>query len=259
MTRFASLGSGSQGNGLVFEAGGTRLLLDCGFNPREVKARLARLGLAPEDLAGIIVTHEHSDHVGGVFALAKQARLPVWLTYGTFCAVREADEEVAQGVEVTLIDGLEAVAIGDVQVQPFTVPHDAREPVQYVLSDGKSRLGVLTDTGCATPHIEAMLSGCEALVLEANHDRDMLSRGAYPAWLKARVGGRFGHLSNGASAALLAALDCSRLRHVVAAHLSHQNNTPQLARSALESALGCEPEWIALADQAEGFAWRDLS
>lgn len=259
MTRFASLGSGSQGNALLFESGTTRLLLDCGFNPRETRVRLERLGLAPEELAGIIVTHEHSDHVGGVFALARQCRLPVWLTYGTYCAVREHDQQVAEGVKVTLIDGLETIAIGDVLVQPYTVPHDAREPVQYVLSDGARRLGVLTDAGCSTPHIEAMLSGCDALVLEANHDRDLLMNGSYPSWLKARVGGRFGHLNNSASAALLSALDCSRLRHLVAAHLSQQNNTPELARNALVSVLGCAPDWIALADQAEGFDWKDLS
>jgi len=220
--------------------------------------RLERLGLSPEDLSGIIVTHEHSDHAGGVFALARQYRLPVWLTYGTYCAVSEPDRQVVEGVTATLIDGIEAISIGDVLVQPFTVPHDAREPVQYVLSDGARRLGVLTDAGCSTPHIEAMLSGCNALVLETNHDRDLLMRGSYPSWLKARVGGRFGHLSNGASAALLSALDCSRLKHLIAAHLSQQNNRPELARNALVSALGCPPDWIVLADQAGGFDWKDL-
>ena len=259
MTRFASLGSGSQGNCLIFESATTRILLDCGFNPRETALRLGRLGLVPEDLTGIIVTHEHSDHVGGVFPFARRHGLPVWLTYGTLTAAREQDAGVDEGVAVTLIDGHAPVEIGDVLVQPYTVPHDAREPVQYVLSDGVRRLGVLTDAGCSTPHIEAMLSGCEALVLETNHDLGLLRKGAYPAWLKARVSGRFGHLDNESSAALLASLDCSRLRHLVAAHLSKQNNTPELARAALVSALGCEPDWVGLADQSEGFGWRDLS
>jgi phosphoribosyl 1,2-cyclic phosphodiesterase len=259
MTRFASLGSGSQGNCLIFASVGTRILLDCGFNPRETTARLARLGLAPEDLTGIIVTHEHSDHVGGVFPFARRHGLPVWLTYGTLSAIRESNADIDQKVTTTLIDGHAAIAIGDVLVQPYTVPHDAREPVQYVLSDGMRRLGVLTDTGCSTPHIEAMLSGCEALVLETNHDLGMLDKSTYPAWLKARVSGPFGHLDNNSSAALLASLDCSRLQHLVAAHLSKQNNTPELARAALVSALGCTPEWVGLADQAEGFGWRDLS
>jgi len=259
MTRFASLGSGSQGNCLIFESGTTRILLDCGFNTRETTTRLARLGLAPENITGIIVTHEHSDHVGGVFPFARRHGVPVWLTYGTLSAIREANAAADEGVKVTLIDGHASIEIGDALVQPYTVPHDAREPVQYVLSDGVRRLGVLTDAGCVTPHIEAMLSGCEALVLETNHDLGMLNKGAYPAWLKARVSGRFGHLDNDASGTLLASLDRSRLRHIVAAHLSRQNNTPELARSALVSALGCAPEWVALADQVDGFGWRDLS
>lgn len=258
MIRFASLGSGSQGNCLIFESAATRILLDCGFNARETAMRLARLGLVPEDIAGIIVTHEHSDHVGGVFPFARRHGLPVWLTYGTLSAIQESNADIDQDVTVTLIDGHASIEIGDVLVQPYTVPHDAREPVQYVLSDGARRLGVLTDTGCSTPHIEAMLSGCEALVLETNHDLGMLNKGAYPAWLKARVCGRFGHLDNDSSAALLASLDCSRLQHLFAAHLSKQNNTPALARAALVSALGCAPEWVGLADQAEGFGWRDL-
>src|SRR6185503_14212544 len=149
-------------------------------------------------------------------------------------------------------------AVGDLLVRPFTVPHDAREPVQYVLSDGANRLGVLTDTGCSTVHIESNLSGCDALVLECNYDSDMLASGPYPPALKARIASRLGHLDNRTSGEILAALDCSRLKHVIAAHLSQTNNTTELARSALAGALHCEPRWISVATQDEGFDWREL-
>jgi len=258
MVRFASLGSGSKGNGLIFEAGSSRVLLDCGFYVRDTGVRMARLGLSPSELSGIIVTHEHSDHVSGVFPLARRFGLPVWLTHGTLAAVRESDRDADQGVSCNVINGDSEFSIGDAHVHPFTVPHDAREPVQFVLSDGASRLGVITDSGSSTPHIESMLSGCDALVLEANHDLEMLRNGAYPSWLKARVAGRLGHLDNVASAGLLASLDRSRLKHVIAAHLSARNNTVDLVRSALTEVLGCESGWVGIADQAEGFAWRDL-
>jgi phosphoribosyl 1,2-cyclic phosphodiesterase len=130
--------------------------------------------------------------------------------------------------------------------------------VQFVLSDGLRRLGVLTDLGTPTPHVIDTLSGCDALVLECNHARDLLWSGGYPRWLKARIAGPLGHLDNDAAAGLLAALDRSRLRHVIAAHLSEQNNRPELARAALAGALGCEPDWIGLATQADGFDWREL-
>lgn len=258
MARFASLGSGSKGNALIFESGTSRVLLDCGFNVRDTGTRLARLGLSPSDLSGIIVTHEHSDHVSGVFPLARRYGLTVWLTHGTLVAMRDSDRDADRGVSCTVIDGNSAFSIGDAHVQPFTVPHDAREPVQFVLSNGASRLGVITDTGSSTPHIESMLNGCDALVLEANHDLDMLRNGDYPAWLKSRVAGRLGHLDNAASAGLLASLDRSRLKHVIAAHLSARNNTVELVRTALTEVMGCEPGWLGIADQAEGFAWRDL-
>jgi phosphoribosyl 1,2-cyclic phosphodiesterase len=255
--RFASLGSGSQGNALVAEAGRTRLMLDCGFGLQETEARLARAGLAPADLAGIVVTHEHGDHADGVFPLARRFGIPVWMTYGTFAALRDAGAG-GEDCPIRLVDSHNAFSVGDVLVQPFTVPHDAREPVQYVLSDGASRLGVLTDTGCATAHIAANLSGCQALVLECNYDPDMLEGGPYPPSLKGRIASRLGHLDNRTSAEILAALDCSRLRHVIAAHLSQTNNTPQLARAALSRALHCDPEWISVASQEEGFAWREI-
>ncbi len=255
--RFASIGSGSKGNCLVAEAGSTRVLLDCGLSPRETERRLARIGLAPSDISGILVTHEHEDHAGQAYPFAAQHRLPVWLTHGTQVAMAESGK-VPGDVDTRTILGRDAFAIGDLEVRPYTVPHDAREPVQFVLSDGASRLGVLTDIGATTAHVEATLSGCDALVLECNHDVDMIWGGDYPKWLKERITGPFGHLSNLQAEQLLGALDRSRLKHVFAAHLSHQNNRPELAREALARAMGCAPDWIGLSTQEEGFAWREL-
>jgi len=253
--RFASLGSGSQGNSLVVEAGGTRVLLDCGFGLAATVARLARLGLVPEDIGAIVVTHEHEDHIGGVARLARRHGIPVWLTPGTLSGFEALFAGVA---DVRMIHNYEVFAVGDVQIEPFPVPHDAREPAQFVFGDGASRLGVLTDVGCSTRHIEATLSGCDALVLECNHDLDMIWGGDYPTWLKERITGPFGHLSNLQAERLLGALDRSRLKHVFAAHLSHQNNRPELAREALARAMGCAADWIGLSTQEEGFGWREL-
>jgi phosphoribosyl 1,2-cyclic phosphodiesterase len=253
--RFASLGSGSEGNGLVVEAGDTRVLIDCGFGLRDTAARLGRLGLAPDSLAAIIVTHEHSDHVGGVPAFAARHRIPVWATYGTLTAVSARFEAVDR---LYGFDSHDAFAVGDLEIRPFPVPHDAREPVQYVLGDGEHRLGVLTDVGVTTPCVETSLDACDALVLECNHCLDLLAASDYPYPLKQRIAGRLGHLHNEAAAELLTRIDTSRLRHVVAAHLSQQNNTPDKARAALAAALGCTPDWIGVADQAAGFDWREL-
>lgn len=257
MLRFASLASGSQGNCLVAEAGRTRVLLDCGLSAAEARRRLARLGLSPSDLSAILVTHEHDDHASGVFGFAAAHGLPVCLTGGTLRAVREAGQTV-DGVETRIVDGRTEIAIDDLHVRPYTVPHDAREPVQFVLSDGAARLGVLTDLGAPTQHVNDALSGCEALVLECNHDLDMLWNGGYPRWLKERIGGPLGHLDNATSERLLGAIDRSKLQHVICAHLSEQNNTPALARAALARAMGCEQAWVGVATQGEGFDWREI-
>jgi len=253
--RFASLGSGSEGNALLVCTENTRLLLDCGFGLKDTVLRLARLGITPERLSAIVVTHEHGDHIGGVSRLARKYQLPVWLSYGT---LRKQPKAFAGIANLHQITANQLFSIGDLEIQGYPVPHDAAEPVQFIFGDGAKRLGVLTDAGCSTPHIEAMLSGCQALVLECNHDSVMLMNSDYPYSLKQRVGGRYGHLSNQESAALLAKLDVSGLQHLIAAHLSSNNNTRELATEALSQVLNCSQRWVGVATQQAGFDWREI-
>lgn len=256
--RFASLGSGSAGNALVVEVKQTRLMLDCGFSTKETLTRLARLKLAPNDITGIIVTHEHDDHAGGVFKFAAKYQIPVWLTYGTLKMARRYLPN-QHDLKLNVVDSHCSFDVQEIQIKPYPVPHDAREPMQCLFSDGKVQLGVLTDVGHTTPHIEAQLSGCHALVLECNHDANMLQAGPYSWPLKQRVGGDLGHLENTASADLLSRLDNSRLQHIIAAHLSEKNNTPALAKSALASTLNCASDWVGIANQQTGFDWRSIA
>ena len=258
--RFCSLGSGSGGNALVIEArqGGavSRVLVDCGFTQREFGFRLARAGLVPGDLDAVFVTHEHGDHVGSALALARRHGLPVWLSRGTGRAV-DASATLPPGLLNFARDG-ERIAIGALELRPFTVPHDALEPLQLTCSDGARRLGVLTDTGASTAHLLGQLAACDALVLECNHDRTLLARSRYPASLRARIAGPHGHLANDSAAQILAACQHPGLRHVVAAHLSRENNTPALAAQALAAACGAAADDIVVADQELGVDWLAL-
>lgn len=255
MLRFASLGSGSNGNAWVVQAGRTTVMVDCGFGPREAARRLARLGLEAEDLDAILVTHEHGDHGRGVVKLALKARCPVWLSHGCHAMLEALG---TAPVAANILAGHEVFALGDLRVTPYPVPHDAREPVHFCFSDGARRFGLLTDAGHVTPHIEAVLTGCDALALECNHDVAMLRAGPYPEALRRRILGPYGHLDNAAAAALLARIGGARLTHVVAAHLSEHNNAPELARAALAGALGCEDAWVGVADQETGLDWREI-
>lgn len=261
--RFASLGSGSEGNALVVEARSgasvTRVLLDCGFSQKEVEGRLARLGLSSDQLDAILITHEHGDHIGSGLALARRLRVPIYMSWGTASAVGVSDalSDAPSGAAVDwrpCLCGM-PIALGDLQILPYTVPHDAREPLQFTFTDGASRLGVLTDIGVGTPLVTQRLAACDALVLECNHDSEMLAQSRYPTSLKRRIAGTLGHLSNAAAADILAGLDRSRLRHLVGAHLSRQNNTASLARDALAQALGTVPAEIGIATQEDGFGW----
>jgi phosphoribosyl 1,2-cyclic phosphodiesterase len=256
--KFASLGSGSEGNALLISAASgttrTTVMLDCGFPIRETERRMERLGMTPAQLAGIVVTHEHQDHVGGVFKFARKHGVPVWLSYGTYQAVAKDTD----GVQFDFCRDGDRLAIGDLELVPYTVPHDAREPVQYVAGDGRVRLGVLTDAGQSTPHLVQALGGCDALMLECNHDRQMLANSNYPPSLRKRIGGAYGHLSNDTASEILMQLDKSRLKMVVGAHLSQQNNTPELARAAVCAVVDPGRIRVEIACQEDGFDWLEI-
>jgi len=256
--RFTSLGSGSSGNATLIEAQprdgarATRLLVDCGLPPRQLAARLAARGLLVADIDAVFVTHEHSDHVGGVLALQRRHGTPVWASAGTWA---QATAKAADAPTCLVARDGEAIVIGALTLQPFAVPHDAAEPLQLTCSDGRHRVGVLTDLGEPTDAVVRALQGCDALLLETNHDTDLLAAGGYPVWLKRRIAGPRGHLANSQSATLLDACRHDGLRHVVGAHLSRQNNRPELALAALGSALGANCTLLSVADAVAGCPW----
>ena len=250
---FAYLGSGSKGNAALIEAGSTTLMLDCGFSVTEAESRLERLGRKPSEIDGIVVTHEHGDHIAGVGRFARRHRTPVWMTAGTWRAARDRDVP-----DLRIVNCHERFAIGDIDLHPMPVPHDALEPCQYVFSSGRRRLGILTDTGHVTRHILEQLKRCDALVIECNHDVDMLMSGPYPRRLKERVVGHLGHLNNGQARELVSGIDAGRLQHIVAVHVSEVNNTDQLARVALAEGLGRGEEHIEVAGQSGGLDWHKI-
>ena len=252
--KFASLGSGSQGNATLVEAADTCLLVDCGFSMRETVRRLDQLQRSPDQLNAILVTHEHGDHIKGVMPLARKYNLPVYLTGGTARAVSGN----CRGVDIRTVRDAERCVIGAVEVQPVAVPHDAREPVQYLFRHNDLTLGVLTDLGSITSYVAQCYRNCDGLLLETNHDLQMLAAGPYPASLKQRVGGRWGHLNNQQSADLLSQVERSRLQHLVLGHISLQNNCLEKVKQTVEGQIG-EVDNVHYACQQEGFDWLQLA
>jgi phosphoribosyl 1,2-cyclic phosphodiesterase len=251
--RFASLGSGSRGNATLVEWSLGTLMIDCGFGLRETEQRLERLGKTPSCIKAILVTHEHSDHVKGVAMFSRRHQVPVYMTPGTWKSRNFGD---LPGLR--LIQAYESFEINGLLVKPVAVPHDAREPSQFVFEHQGRRLGILTDLGSITPHVEDHYQTLDAMVLEANHDPSMLASGPYPPSLKQRVGGSWGHLSNQQAAGFLQRMDCARLQHLVVAHISQQNNRVDLAQAALEPVAGFIQQ-ITYACQDQGFDWLSVN
>ncbi len=229
-----------------------RLLVDCGFTLKQTRRRLARLGLNPHDIAAILVTHEHADHAYGVAPLARRYGLPVYVSHGTRRGMSDWDD-----LDVRTFNAHADFAIGDVHVTPVPVPHDAREPTQFVFTAGGACVGVLTDLGHVTAHVHDVYRRCNALLIEANHDRDMLWGGNYPAGLKRRIASDLGHLSNEQTVALLEALASSALQEVIVGHISEHNNCERRLEHAF-SALTRRLPRLRFATQQDGFDWIDL-
>lgn len=250
MLRFASLGSGSKGNGTLVEDGATCVLIDCGFSVRETERRLGRLGRSPEELAAILVTHEHSDHIRGVAALARKYRLPVRMTHGTQLAGKVPAATISDEIVPH-----QPFRVSSLTVTPVAVPHDAREPVQFVISSRGVTVGVLTDLGSVTPSVIEHYRRCDGLLLEANHDTEMLAAGPYPYPLKKRVGGDWGHLSNRQTGELLSRLESRKIQNLVLGHISLQNNLPTLVEEAVAPAVE-KVGRVSVACQDDGFPWQ---
>jgi phosphoribosyl 1,2-cyclic phosphodiesterase len=229
--RLAVLASGSGGNAVVVESGGACVLVDCGISFRQLSSRMNALGMAPERIQAVLLTHEHDDHVKGLEVLLRHHRVPVLATAGT----AEAMTVVPPGVE--RIAAWREVRLGGLRVRPVPTSHDAREPVAFILEGDGRRVGLVTDTGTLTELLLESLSGCHTLLLECNHDRDLLRYGPYPWPLKQRIASRTGHLSNEKACAAIGRLAQSGLEVVVGMHLSQTNNRPDLVERELADVL----------------------
>ena len=251
----ASLGSGSRGNATLIEEDDTCLLVDLGFSVKETIERLERLNRDPSDINEILVTHEHADHINGVAAFAATFDIPIRMTPGTAYTRRTEIDGAKRGLNVERLNCHKPFLVGCITVEPVPVPHDAREPCQFVFAGATDRIGLLTDTGHITPIVEQHYRQCDVLLLECNYDTEMLATGPYPHRLKQRVGGVQGHLSNEQAAGLLRKVDTDRLQHLVISHISEKNNLPSLASAAVMEALGSWRGNIHVSHQVDGVGW----
>ena len=251
--RFTSLGSGSQGNATLIESGDSLVLIDCGFSAKELERRMAVRGCRAEDISAILLTHEHGDHACGVGVLSRKHQLPVWTTRGTELAVKDNRFHQTHYLSTS-----QSIKMGSMEILPFAVPHDAREPCQFRFNEGNQSLGLLTDTGSITPHIIDVLKGCDTLLLEFNYDPLMLSQGAYPPALQRRIDGTWGHLSNHQAMGFMQQRDSTGLKRLIAMHISEKNNSVEKVDECLNAAAMPSDCDVIIADQTGGFDWMIL-
>lgn len=257
--RIGVLGSGSGGNAVVVESGPHRLLIDAGFSCRELVRRMKRLDFDPAGLGGLVITHEHIDHCRGADRFARKLSLPIFATQGTLTGVGLGEEASRQA---QVLRSGEPREVAGFLIEPFSIPHDAREPVGVVVQDPSGRrIGLVADLGCRTGLAWGRLKDLDILLLETNHDLDMLRNGPYPWSLKQRIAGRHGHLSNRDAADGLPELMGDRLRFVVLYHLSETNNLPALAAAAVEEVLDRErcAARLVVAEQDHPSPWLEVT
>lgn len=243
------LASGSRGNSTYVSDGRTAILIDAGLSGVEIQRRMAVRGLDPSRLDAILVSHEHSDHIHGVGVLSRRFGLPVYINDRTRLASSATLGRLSRIAPFTCGNAFD---IGGLVVHPFTISHDADDPAGFTIAGNGAKLGVATDLGVVTGVVRSHLAACDILVVEANHDEQMLIDGPYPWPLKQRIRSRSGHLSNGDAAALLQSLQHDRLAHVILAHLSEENNTPAKARCVVSEALNGFPVGLHVASQTAG-------
>lgn len=231
-------------------SGSTSLLVDCGFNRKHTLLRLQQLQFDPQNLSAVFVTHEHSDHAKGVVHVCETLQIPFYASYGTARQAKWLDHPLLK-----IIAGGEKVELGDMTVQAVTVPHDSVEPIQFVLNDKHFRLGILSDLGSITPHLIQAYDNCHGLMLEANHDVQLLQQGPYPPSLKRRVAGDFGHLNNQQALDLLQRLKTDQLQHFIATHISEKNNNITMVQQSFSQALSCAAKDVIFAEQDKCSDW----
>jgi len=245
-----SLGSGSKGNATLVKFANTLLLIDCGFSCKEIERRMQLKNIATSDVTAILVTHEHGDHISGVPALSNKYQLPVWMSSGT-----SYHNKACKIKNLNLFNTHQEFKIEGVTVCPVSVPHDAREACQYVFESQQRKVGILTDLGHVTPYIKQQYQGCDILMLEFNHERDLLLQSAYPQSLKARVSGDLGHLSNSQATEFLTDDITKQLKYLVAMHLSEENNRRELVLNSISAKKLNSSIEVILSNQEVGLDW----
>lgn len=247
--QFTSLGSGSKGNCTVVQHGRTTILVDCGFSRVRTIEKLRSRGVAPEDVDAIVVTHEHSDHISGVRLFANHFDVPVFATSGTFSAI----DKLGHTLVNEIVAG-DCIDIGELQVHSVPVPHDAREPTQFIFDNQSVRLGILTDIGVITDHVVEQYSLCNALFVESNHDTDMLWSGNDPQYLKSRVSSDRGHLSNDQAREFIDQVLHERLTTIAIGHISQRNNSVSMLQREYSDLIRARK--VEFATQEYGTSWQ---
>ena len=251
---FCSLGSGSSGNSFIVKNNQTILMVDCGFGLKETIDRLEKYQINPSKITSILLTHEHEDHIKGAFSLANKFQIPIYLSHGTY---QMSHKKINDGYKIKfeLINNFDSFMIDDISVSPIPVPHDAREPLQYRFDCMNKSIAIMTDLGKITKHVVQKLLKINLLVLEFNHDEEMLKDSDYPASLKKRIYGEYGHLDNKESLKLLSSISHSELRWVVAAHLSEKNNKIELVKKMIFEIVDKHNSNVGVIDQDLGLEW----